>query len=112
LALVVIDNYKNLQHKTLCIFKLATGIPCPGCGMGRASLSLLKGEIVSSFHYNILCIPFTLTLIISIVWMIKDVVKKQETFFKFIGQKISLKYKLLLFGLIFIDWIFNIIRGI
>jgi len=110
LALVLLDNFSNHNHQTLCLFKLATSIPCPGCGMGRATLALLNGDIPLSFSYNILCIPFTLAIIISLAWLTIDILIKRETFFKFVKQDISNKYKLLLFGLLIIDWTINIIR--
>ena len=35
-----------------CIFRALTGWQCPGCGITRACLSLIKGEIRTSFSYN------------------------------------------------------------
>ena len=37
-----------------CIFRKITGFYCPGCGMTRASLALLDGDIYQSFRYNML----------------------------------------------------------
>jgi len=111
-ALVVFDNYSNHHHKTFCLFKLATGIPCPGCGMGRATLEIMKGDLISSFKYNILCIPFTLTIIISLAWLLIDVLQSKETFFPFINSKIKLSYQILLFSLLAFSWIINIIRQV
>ena len=112
LALVAFDNFSNHQHTTLCIFKLATGIPCPGCGMGRATLELFRGNIAQSFNYNILCIPFTLTIIAAMFWLLADFIQRKETFFNFVKQDIKAKYKVLLFAVIFVDWTTNIIRHI
>ncbi|HRW21715.1 MAG TPA: DUF2752 domain-containing protein [Bacteroidales bacterium] len=40
------------KHMIPCPFKLLTGHDCPGCGMQRALIELLKGDIKSSFlHY-------------------------------------------------------------
>lgn len=94
------------------MFKLITGLPCPGCGMGRASLELIKGNLISSWVYNVLCIPFTIAVLISLVWLIVDLLKREETFFTFIKKDFGLKYKIVLFGLILIDWTINIIRQI
>jgi len=110
LALVLLDNFSNHNHQTICLFKLATTIPCPGCGMGRATLALLNGDIPLSFSYNILCIPFTTAVITSLTWLTVDIFRKQTTFFKFVKQEISNKYKFLLFSLLIIDWTINIIR--
>lgn len=36
----------------LCIFRLFTGIPCPGCGLTRAGIALLKGDWRTSLEYH------------------------------------------------------------
>jgi hypothetical protein len=112
LVLIFFDSFYQHRHKTLCLFKLTTGIPCPGCGMGRATLELIKGDIVSSFNYNILCIPFTIALLVSIFWLLTDIAKRQSTFFDYLNQKLNSTYKNLLLGVIIIDWIANIIRKV
>ena len=35
-----------------CLFHLITGLKCPGCGISRMCISLLKGDIHSAFLYN------------------------------------------------------------
>lgn len=35
-----------------CIFRLMTGIPCPGCGMTRAWLAALRLDFVVAFAYH------------------------------------------------------------
>ena len=37
---------------TTCIFIYLFNVPCPGCGMTRAFLSLLKLDFKSAFIYN------------------------------------------------------------
>lgn len=37
-----------------CIFRHVTGFYCPGCGMTRASLAILEGDIYQSFRFNML----------------------------------------------------------
>ena len=110
LALIISDSYTNHQHQTVCFFKLITGIPCPGCGMGRATLALLHGDIPLSFSYNILCIPFSLAMWVAFCWAIIDLFQHKESFYRFSRKDFSINTKLLLFGLLFVDWIVNIIR--
>lgn len=43
-------NYLDIT----CVFLKIFGIPCPGCGMTRAFLSLLKLDFYSAAKYNIL----------------------------------------------------------
>ena len=35
-----------------CIFYQITGLKCPGCGISRMCISLLKGDIYSAWGYN------------------------------------------------------------
>ena len=46
-----------------CPFKALTGIPCPGCGMTRAILSITKGDFHGAFSYN----PFSFFLLFMVV---------------------------------------------
>jgi hypothetical protein len=46
-----------------CPFKALTGIPCPGCGMTRAMLSVTKGDFRGAFGYN----PFSFFLLFMVV---------------------------------------------
>ena len=43
----------------LCIFRLATGIPCPFCGLTRAELSLFDFHFLHALRENVLVVPFT-----------------------------------------------------
>lgn len=49
-----------------CILKLITGIPCPGCGMTRACISILRFDFVQAFKYNplVFILPFIAWVII------------------------------------------------
>jgi len=109
-ALIVTDSFTNHQHQTVCFFKIITGIPCPGCGMGRATLALMHGNIPLSFSYNILCIPFSIAMIVSFFWAIADLIQHKESFYLFMRRDMNVKFKVLLFSLLLIDWIVNIIR--
>lgn len=35
-----------------CVFRLMTGIPCPGCGMTRAWLAALRLDFAAAFAYH------------------------------------------------------------
>lgn len=53
-----------------CYFKATLGIPCPGCGLTRAFLSLLEGDPASAFFYHPL---FFMAPLVAIVVIFKDV---------------------------------------
>ncbi len=52
-----------------CIIKLLTGIPCPGCGITRAILLGLQGEIGFALQFHPL---FPLTIFLLIIWLFRE----------------------------------------
>lgn len=50
----------------LCPFRLLTGHACPGCGMGRAVVSAMRGDLAASFQSHPLGIPL---LIVWTAWL-------------------------------------------
>ena len=36
-----------------CVFHTVTGLNCPGCGISRMCLSLLRGDFLSAIRYNL-----------------------------------------------------------
>ena len=46
-----------------CIFKFFTGIDCPGCGLTRAALSLLEGDLRAAAGYNVMVFSLPLLLV-------------------------------------------------
>lgn len=39
-------------NETICFFKVYTGLPCPGCGMTRAFLSVSRGNFQEAFFWH------------------------------------------------------------
>ncbi|MFN2516630.1 MAG: DUF2752 domain-containing protein [Pyrinomonadaceae bacterium] len=67
-----------------CPILHATGIPCPGCGLSRAMMLLVRGELRASIRFHAFA-PFFLLLITSLVIaallprsMIQPVINKVE----------------------------------
>ena len=55
LALVGVAMWLSAwQGKTvrLCLFREATGLPCPTCGSGRGTLGLLRGDVQAPWRLN------------------------------------------------------------
>lgn len=50
----VVYTYAPTEHAFYprCIFKLATGLDCPGCGSTRALHQLLHGNVEAAFRLN------------------------------------------------------------
>jgi hypothetical protein len=56
---------------TFCPFRLLTGIPCPGCGMGHALIHALRGDFSGSFHLHPLGIPL---LVLWTAWLARGAI--------------------------------------
>lgn len=51
---------------TLCVFRLATGLPCPFCGTTRSVGSLLQGDLTSALAFN----PFGIIVMLLILLLV------------------------------------------
>lgn len=64
LRLLIIAGALAILFFVGCPFYEGLGIPCPGCGLTRAWLSLFKGDVQQAFSYNMLFIPLTIVVLI------------------------------------------------
>ena len=62
----VIYHPSEGNYFTICGFKNATGLPCPGCGLTHSFCALGKGHLLSAFDWNLLGPP--LFLLFALVW--------------------------------------------
>lgn len=53
---------------------------CPGCGLQRAFISLLKGNLSESLHYHAALIPFLLTIFL----LIGQIILKRDNGAKYV----------------------------
>lgn len=102
---------------TLCLFKSVTGIPCPSCGVTRSVLSLVSGDVVTALWVNPLGILASILLLVVPVWIGIDFLRKEHTLLlvykrseEIIGSNKFIYLPLI--GLIAINWIWNISKGI
>ncbi|WP_281322922.1 DUF2752 domain-containing protein [Flavobacterium aestivum] len=99
---------------TVCIFKRVTGLPCPSCGTTRAVSFLFNGEIVKSLFLNPFGILVAGIMIVSPVWIIRDLITKKKSFYDFylkvekLIQKIEIFIPLII--LVILNWIWNIYK--
>lgn len=100
IILILLSFYliqSHFTHKFIpCIFHEVTGLYCPGCGVTRMILSLLKGDIIQAFYYNqllFISLPFFLILIIN---NFIAQIKNKTPIYKKIPNKIYIFYIILL----------------
>ncbi len=86
LLFVVLYILTKIFNCSLCPIKNLFGISCPGCGLTRAFICILKLDVVSAINYNILSIPLFLGICIYIIMLMFDVllntniIRKTERF--------------------------------
>lgn len=55
------------SYSTICMFKNATSVPCPGCGLTHSFCEIGKGRVASAIEWNWLGIPAFVFAIL--VWL-------------------------------------------
>lgn len=58
------------NHLMTCPYKALTGFDCPGCGMQRSFIELLKGNIVDSLYLYPALLPTIFTLLFTAAHLI------------------------------------------
>jgi hypothetical protein len=101
---------------TWCLFKRVTHLPCPSCGTTRAILALINGNLSKSVYYNPLGIVMFLFMIILPIWIIVDLITKQQSLWTMYTITIMfLQRKIVaipMITLVTANWIWNIVKGI
>ena len=87
-------------HQLPCIFKQATHIDCPGCGIQRSFVLLLKGDVSASFFLYPALMPIILlfaVLLLHVILKIRNgaIILKYMYFFCTGIILVSYIYKLL-----------------
>lgn len=99
-----------------CILKQATGIPCPSCGSTRAVLCILHGNFSQALQWNPLGFLLILFLIILPVWIVIDILRKDDSLLRSFLQTEQLfrqkKIAIPVIVLILLNWYWNIYKGL
>lgn len=72
----------SLSGATLCLFKSATGLPCPSCGTTRSLLLLLQGDLQGALFVNPLGIAAAIALAAVPVWILIDLLRSTDSFYR------------------------------
>ena len=105
--------YKPIE---VCLVKHFTNIPCPSCGATRSILTLTKGNLTEAFSINPMGFLVVFIMLLAPLWIIVDIAAKKNTLFTFY-QKTETYLKrpqlaIPLVIIVFINWIWNITKGL
>lgn len=99
-----------------CMFKNATGVPCPSCGSTRAMVMLVKGDFFASVMMNPIGLILSAIMLVVPVWLAYDVVTKKQTLltaYKDAEKIIKMKpVAAVLIGLLLANWVWNIYKNL
>jgi hypothetical protein len=105
------------SNLTVCLVKNVTGVPCPSCGTTRALLLLIAGDFQKALLTNPLCVVAGIGLLITPVWIAKDLVARTNTLalvFLWTEKKIKTKKAVYipLVALALLNWGWNILKDL
>jgi hypothetical protein len=63
-------TFGRFTFPTICTFRQATGVPCPGCGLTRSVVAATHGDWSASYRYNRLGPIVLLYLMMQILYRI------------------------------------------
>ena len=109
---ILTDLPGTKEHTTQCIFHNITGIACPGCGVGRGIIFILSGYFYNALLMNPLSYIMLLFGFVSLFWIIFDIKNKKETYVPFLKKSLNIKLQIILYSTLFINWMWNIYKGL
>lgn len=99
LTILICSVYYLFLHliNNTCLILWVTGVKCPTCGMTRAIVSLLKGDVRLSLSLNFLAVPTSIAIYLNI--HVGKRFKKFVNIYTFVvAIGVALRYIILLLG--------------
>ncbi len=90
IVILIIIYLFFLQNIKICFIHNIFKIPCPGCGLTRAMVNFIRGDIVGAVNYHLLAIPLLLGYISCSIWYIIDIVTNKDTMDKWFKKNKNL----------------------
>ncbi|GAB2023385.1 hypothetical protein RyT2_24610 [Pseudolactococcus yaeyamensis] len=87
-----------MEINYICSFRFFTGIPCPCCGMTRAFLNILSGNMVEAFAFHALFWLVPIFFVILLFYLVKK-------------KRIYLTLLLGMAGINFLYYLFRLVTG-
>jgi len=117
LAWVTVADPAAGSTPTLCVFRNATGIPCPACGATRSLELLWRGDLAGAAALNPVGILLGLALISFPFWILADTVRRRDSFHRFyraVDRAFSANRALAVAGAVLVvaNWWWNVLKGL
>jgi len=102
----------NTPFSIPCLWKLATGIPCPGCGLTRAFVLVSRLDFVGAAGINILALPLLTGAIMYFMCALIEITVNKPALRRF-NSMLEKKWVIAIaITLMALSWHCNITRGI
>lgn len=72
IILIIISALFAFSYFIGCPIRLITGMPCPSCGMTRAYISLLNGDLPKAFYFHPLFFLLPIALVLVILLLLNE----------------------------------------
>lgn len=117
IAFQVFGTHAHEKGLTLCLFKNATGFPCPSCGITRSLLMFISADFEKGFLLNPLGLFVGVAMLIVPLWMILDGLMHKKTFAEFFLKteqqfKTQKIFYIPALTLILLNWCWNIMKDL
>jgi hypothetical protein len=79
----VADVFFGLPLPESCMFRRVTGAPCPGCGLTRCFICLVRGDVTRAWGFNPGGLPLFLVVIAQVPYRLLQLIRirrQQEEF--------------------------------
>ncbi len=94
---------------TTCPVYLTTGVPCPGCGMSRAGVSLVKGDVAGAFDMHPLIFVVALLAIVGAVILVLPHNTRTKLWQKM--ERFMVPFSILFAASLILVWVVRFITG-
>lgn len=72
IILIIISALFAFSYFIGCPIRLITGVPCPSCGMTKAYISLLNGDLPKAFYHHPLFFLLPIALVLVILLLLNE----------------------------------------
>ena len=113
---VTAKHKHSINSTKMCIIKSATDVPCPSCGTSRSVVSLINADFFQALKLNPIGYLVAAIMLVSPLWILFDFVKRSNTLLSFYIKLESYFKKpsiaITAVSLIFLNWVWNIVKGV